>query len=157
MNFVVPGGAGCILSLIIAIMLFSKRDDYREVAKFGLPSTVCGIPEPVYFGLPVVLNPTFAIPLAITSPISTAIAMFATNIGFLPCNTVDVPLGLPVLISPFISHGWQGVVVQIICIAVTTAIWVPFVLISNRQAKLEQEKEAAALEEAEVDATYGVN
>ena len=46
---------------------------------------------------------------------------------------------------------------QIICIAVTTAIWVPFVLISNRQAKLEQEKEAAALEEAEVDATYGVN
>lgn len=103
------------------------------------------------------LNPTFAIPLAITSPISTAIAMFATNIGFLPCNTVDVPLGLPVLISPFISHGWQGVVVQIICIAVTTAIWVPFVLISNRQAKLEQEKEAAALEEAEVDATYGVN
>ena len=161
MNFVVPGGAGCILSLIIAIMLFSKRDDYREVAKFGLPSTICGIPEPVYFGLPVVLNPTFAIPLAITSPISTAIAMFATNIGFLPCNTVDVPLGLPVLISPFIRHGWQGVVVQIICIAVTTAIWVPFVLISNRQAKLEQEKkkeqDAAALEEAEVDATCGVN
>ena len=65
--------------------------------------------------------------------------MFATNIGFLPCNTVDVPFGVPIFLNGFVGHGWQGVVIQLIILAVGTLIWIPFVLMANRQA----EKEAA--------------
>ena len=137
LNFVVPGGAGCILSLIFAIFLVSKREDSRMIAKLGLVPALCGISEPVVFGLPLVLNPTFAIPFIFNSGITCAIAMFATSIGFLPCNTVDCPFGVPVLLSAFVGHGWQGVVVQIICLAVTTLIWIPFVLIQNKQAEAE--------------------
>lgn len=93
LNFVVTGGAGITLSLIFAIFLFSKREDHRMIAKLSFLPGLCGISEPIVFGLPLVLNPTFAIPFIFNSGISTAIAMFATSIGFLPCNTVDVPFG----------------------------------------------------------------
>lgn len=135
--FVVMGGAGMVLSLIIAVLIFSKRDDHRMIAKLGLVPAICGISEPVVFGLPLVLNPTFAIPFIFNSGIATAIALFFTNIGFLPCNVVDAPFGLPILIGAFIGHGWQGVVVELIILVVTTLIWVPFVLIANNQAKKE--------------------
>lgn len=134
LNFVVTGGAGITLSLIFAIFLFSKRDDHRMIAKLSLLPGLCGISEPIVFGLPLVLNPTFAIPFIFNSGISTAIAMFATSIGFLPCNTVDIPFGIPVFLSALISHGWQGVVVQLIILAACTFTWAPFVLISNKEA-----------------------
>lgn len=133
MNFVVPGGAGMIFSLIIAIFLCSTREDHRMIAKLGFGPGVFNISEPVVFGLPLVLNTRFAIPFIFNSAISCAIALFATKIGFMPCNTVDTPFGVPLLLGPFIGHGWQGVVVQIICIAVTVVTWIPFVLMANKQ------------------------
>ena len=141
LNFIVAGGAGITLSLIFAIFIFSKRDDHKMIAKVAFLPGLCGISEPIVFGLPLVLNPTFAIPFILNSGIATAIALFATKIGFMPCNTVDVPFGVPVLIGPFIGHGWQGVIVQIIIFAVCTFTWAPFVLMSNRQAK-EEAKQA---------------
>jgi len=137
LNFIVAGGAGITLSLIFAIFIFSKRDDFKMIAKISFLPGLCGISEPIVFGLPLVLNPTFAIPFIFNSGIATAIALIATKIGFMPCNTVDVPFGVPILIGPFIGHGWQGVVVQIIIFAVCTLTWAPFVLISNKQVKAE--------------------
>lgn len=140
--FVTVGGAGMILSLLIAIFIFSKRSDHRMIAKLSIVPAICGISEPVVFGLPLVLNPTFAIPFIFNSGIATGIAMLATNIGFMPCNTVDVPFGIPVLFNAFVGHGWQGVVVQFIILVVTTIVWIPFVLMSNKEAKKsEVEKE----------------
>ncbi len=133
LNYIVPGGAGMILSLILAIFIFSKREDHRMIAKLGFLPGLCGISEPVVFGLPLVLNPTFAIPFVFNSAISCAIALFATNIGFLPCNTVDVPFGVPVILSAVIGHGWQGVVVQVICFTVCIFTWAPFVRLANKQ------------------------
>ena len=65
--FVVVGGAGLTLSLIFAILLFSKRQDHRAIAKLSLLPGICGIGEPMVFGLPLVLNPTFAIPFILNS------------------------------------------------------------------------------------------
>lgn len=133
-------GNGIMLSVLIAIFLFSKREDHRAIAKATTVTTLFGISEPVIFGLPLVMNPTFAIPFIFSSGVATAIAMFATNIGFLPCNVVDTPMGLPVIISAFVGHGWQGIVVQIIIFIVVAAMYTPFVLLSNKQYVREQEK-----------------
>ena len=110
------------------------------IAKLSFLPGLCGISEPIVFGLPLVLNPTFAIPFILNSGIATAIALFATKIGFMPCNIVDTPFGVPILIGPFIGHGWQGVVVQIAIFAVCTLTWAPFVLMSNKQAEKEVTK-----------------
>ena len=132
-NFIVPGGAGVTLSLLIAIFLFSKREEHRMIARLGLLPGICSINEPVVFGLPLVLNPTFAIPFIFNSAIGAGIALFATKIGFLVPNVVEVPFGVPIIISPFISHGWQGVVIQLLIFFVCTLCWIPFVLVSNKE------------------------
>ncbi len=140
--FVTPGGAGMTFCLIIAVLLFSKRDDEKAIAKLGLVPGICGISEPIVFGMPLVLNPIYAIPFIFNGGIATAIAMFATNIGFLPCNTVDVPFGIPLLLNAFVGHGWQGIVVQVIELVVCTIVWIPFVIASSRQAEKEQAEAA---------------
>lgn len=137
-SFVVVGGGGITLSLLIAIFIFSKRDDHKSIAKFSLIPGICGINEPVVFGLPLVLNPIFAIPFILNSVIAAFIAVVATNIGFLTCGVLDCPPGLPVFVTGFISYGIHGIIVQAIILIVTFIIWVPFVLMSNKQAKLEQ-------------------
>lgn len=133
MCFVAQGGAGMTLCLLFAIFLFSKREDYRSVAKLAVVPGIFGISEPVVFGIPLVLNPTFAIPFIFNSSISAAIAMAALNMGFLTPNVFDVPFGVPVLLSAFMSYGWQGIVVQAITFVVCTLVWIPFVLVSNRE------------------------
>ena len=137
-SFVVVGGGGITLSLLIAIFIFSKREDHKSIAKFSLIPGICGINEPVVFGLPLVLNPIFAIPFILNSVIAAFIAVVATNIGFLTCGVLDCPPGLPVFVTGFISYGIHGIIVQVIILIVTFIIWVPFVLMSNKQARLEQ-------------------
>ena len=74
-SFVVVGGGGITLSLLIAIFIFSKREDHKSIAKFSLIPGICGINEPVVFGLPLVLNPIFAIPFILNSVIAAFIAV----------------------------------------------------------------------------------
>lgn len=137
--FVVCGGAGITLALIFSILKFSKRDDHRMIAKMALLPGICGIGEPIVFGLPLVLNPVFAIPFIINSGLSAGIALSAIKLGFLIPNTVDAPFGLPIFINAMLSYGWKGIVVQIIILVVAFIIWTPFVLMSNK-GKLKENK-----------------
>lgn len=87
-----------------------------------------------------VLNPIFAIPFIINSAIAALIAIVATNIGFISCGVLDCPPGLPVFITGFISYGFHGIIVQAIILAVTFVIWIPFVLLANKQAEVQTEE-----------------
>lgn len=123
---------------MLAILFFSKREDHRSIAKFSLVPGICGINEPVVFGLPLVLNPIFAIPFILNSVIAALIAIVATNIGFISCGVLDCPPGLPVFITGLISYGFNGIIVQAIILAITFIIWVPFVFVANKQASIEE-------------------
>lgn len=138
--FIVVGGAGLTLSLIAAILLFSKREDHRAIAKLSLLPGVCGIGEPMVFGLPLVLNPVFAVPFILNSGIAATIALFAIKIGFISCSTVDAPFGLPLFINATLSYGWHGAIVQAVILVTGFLIWIPFVLMSNRMAEKETNK-----------------
>lgn len=140
--FVALGGGGMVISLVLAIFLAAKRKENRSIAKLGLFPSVCGISEPMVFGYPLVLNITLAIPFILASCVSAVIAMSAFQLGFLAPNTFDVPFGIPVLLNGFIQYGWQGVVVQIVCIGVTTCMYIPFIMMQERQMnKKETAKE----------------
>lgn len=132
MAFMVVGGAGLTLSLIIALLLFSKNQDSKAIAKISLVPGIFGISEPIVFGLPLVLNPTYAIPFVFSSGIGTAVALFFNNIGFIQPNIVDVPFGVPLGLSAFIGWGWQGVIVQFIVIAIGVLCYMPFVFAENK-------------------------
>ncbi len=138
-SFVVMGGAGYCIALLIAILLFSKREDYRAVAKLGLVPSIFGINEPVIYGLPIVLNPILGIPFILVPLVTTLIGWFSTQIGFMPCAVIECPVGLPVFVNTFVgfSGAWQAIVTALVCLAAAVALYTPFVLMANKQAQKE--------------------
>lgn len=137
--FVVFGGSGFTLALLVDILWFSKRKDYREIAKLGFIPAVLGINEPVVYGLPIVLNPILGVPFIIAPLVTTLIGYFASMTGFIPCSVVEMPLGLPVFVNAFVGFvgSWQAMVTVILCFIVAMAIYAPFIFAANRQ--LEEE------------------
>lgn len=131
--FINIGGAGLVLSAAIALIIASKRADQRSIAKLGFVPAIFSISEPLAFGLPLVLNPIFAIPFVFNAGISTIITMVAFNLDFLTPNIVDVPFGLPIVINAFLGWGIPGVILQLIIIVIGVLTYLPFVLVSNKQ------------------------
>ena len=134
-------GAGITGGLIIAIMLFSKRDDYKAIAKLALPCALFNINEPLTFGLPIVMNPVLAIPFMISPAVSATFAYAMTKIGFCGRMVVNAPWTTPPGLMAFLCSGGNigAAVTQIICILLAFVVYIPFVLISNKQQVLTEE------------------
>lgn len=133
--YCVFGGAGITIGLLLAIFIASKREDYRSVGKLAFIPALFNINEPVIFGLPIVLNPILGIPFILTPLVTASIGYFATYIGFAGIGSLDVPWTTPVFINSFLTtRGSIGAVItQLICIVVSTLIYLPFVKAANKQ------------------------
>lgn len=134
------GGSGVTLGLLIAIFIFSKRDDSKTIAKLSAPMGVFNINEPVIFGMPIVLNPIYIIPWLIVPPICAAIALSFTYAGVIPPVFVSVPWVMPVGFYAWMATGGSlmAAAVSVLCLAVSFLLWAPFVMLANRVAAKEQ-------------------
>lgn len=142
--YMTVGGSGLTLGLLIAVFIGSKREDYRSIGKLSFPPGIFNVNEPVIFGLPIVLNPIMAIPFVLTPLVTGTIAYFLTAIGFAGKAVVMIPWTTPPIISAWIATAGDlgAVVTQIICIAVAVLIYLPFIRVANKEAKVEDiEKE----------------
>ncbi len=130
------GGAGATLALIIAVYLFSKRKDYRAVAKMSFAPGVFMINEPVIFGLPVVLNPLIFVPFVLNPLILTVIAYFATSVGLVPPVSVIIPWTTPPVIGAFIATGgsFAAALLAIFNFAISILVYIPFIILLNKES-----------------------
>lgn len=104
------------------------------------------INEPVLFGLPVVLNPIYFIPFVLNQPILAGIAYFATSIGFAGPIVNQVPWTTPPVLNAFLSTNgsWGAVIVALVNIAVGFFIYLPFVMMANKQEEKRLQEEMNA-------------
>ena len=130
------GGSGITLGLIIAIFVFSKREDQRAIAKLSAPMGIFNINEPVIFGMPIVLNPVYLIPWLIVPPVCATIAYLATAAGLIPPVFVSVPWVMPVGIYAFLATGgsFMAALVSLFNLFISFAIWTPFVVMANKMS-----------------------
>lgn len=128
------GGSGCTIGLLIAIMIFSKREDNRTIAGISFAPALFNINETVTFGIPLVLNPILDLPFIFAPVLCIITGYILTVIGFCPRVVVEVPWTTPPLIMGFLATGgsWRGAVSQLIVIAVATLVYLPFLLIYER-------------------------
>lgn len=128
------GGSGVTLALIIAIFLFSKREEYKVVAKLSAPMGVFNINEPMIFGIPMVLSPLFVIPWLIVPPICATIAYLATASGLIPPVFAAVPWITPPGLYAYLATGGSvmAAVVSLFNLLVAFLIWTPFVIAANK-------------------------
>ena len=133
-------GAGITGGLVIAILLFSKREDYRAIAKLEVPCAIFNINEPLVFGLPIVMNPILAIPFMLSPAVSATVAYFLTEIGFCGRMVVNAPWTTPPVLMAFLSSGGSvgAAITQILSIVIAFVIYTPFVLMANKQPQAQE-------------------
>lgn len=137
------GGGGCMLPLIIAIFIISKRSDYRSIAKLAVAPSMFNIAEPIMFGLPVVMNPIFMIPAAIVPSLNLIIAYFLTSIGFAGKMVAMAPWITPPIIQTWVSTAGNipATILTVALFVMDTFIYIPFVLAGNKEKIPSSEKE----------------
>ncbi len=128
-------GSGITGGLLIAIFLFSKREDFRAIAKLALPCGIFNINEPLIFGIPIVMNPMLMIPFMLSPLASVGIGYLLTAIGFCPRLVVNAPWTTPPFLCGFLAGGGSitAGISQIIVILVAAVIYTPFVIALNNQ------------------------
>lgn len=136
------GGGDVVISLAIAILLFSKRNDRKDITKVSLIPLICGISEPMVFGLPIMLNPIYIIPFVLTPLICGNIGYYAQVSSFLTPSYVESIPGMPMIIQQFLAYSgqWQALVLTVVVIVVGVIIYTLFVLIDNKQAEDEKKE-----------------
>lgn len=135
------GGGGCMLPLIIAIFIVSKRTDYKKVAKLAVAPSIFNIAEPIMFGLPVVMNPVFMIPAAIVPSLNLIIAYIFTSLNITGRMVAIAPWITPPIIQTWVSTAGDipATLLTALLFVMDIIIYMPFVLAGNKAWKEQQE------------------
>ncbi|VJK26703.1 phosphotransferase system [Streptococcus pneumoniae] len=122
------------LGLVIAILLFSRNNHYREVAKLGLAPVMFNIGEPVNYGLPVVLNPLLFIPFVISPILMGTVAYWATDLGLVAPVTQNVTWVMPPVLYGFFSTAfdWRAIILSVVCLIISVLTYFPFVKMADK-------------------------
>lgn len=136
--FVLMGGCGMAMSLLIAILLFSRHRSSRQLSKLAAFPMLFNINELMIFGLPVIFNPIMFIPF-VAAPIAAFLISYAAmRTGLVPLVANEVNWTAPVLLSGYLATGsLAGSILQIVNLAVGVCIYSPFVRMYDKKFKEE--------------------
>ena len=132
------GGSGVTIGLVIAILIFSKREDNRTIAGISIVPGLFNINETMTFGIPLVLNPILDIPFILAPVVTVIIGYILVSSRFCPHIVLEVPWTMPPVLFGFVATGGKpmGAVAQLIVVAVSVLIYVPFLIAYEKfQAK----------------------
>ena len=133
------GGAGGTVGLCFLMFFLAKSERYKTLGKLALPVGLCGINEPVTFGVPMVMNTIMLIPMLVTPMITFGLSYALTAMGILPImNGTDIPLGTPIVLSGILCGGWKIGLWQIVLVCIQMLCYFPFFKILDNQALKEE-------------------
>ncbi|HEY5094410.1 MAG TPA: PTS transporter subunit EIIC [Candidatus Eremiobacteraceae bacterium] len=159
-TFFFPGGSGATLPLAL-LMLGSRVARLRKLALASLLPSFANVNEPLIFGVPIVMNPTFALPFIGVPLLLATITYAAMWFGIVDRTVFWVPPVnlLPAVIGAWIVTGrdWRAVVLVVVNVAVGAALYAPFLRSFEREIGRSPEeaealvKTAAAIRAHELD------
>lgn len=140
------GGQANALGISISL-LFTKSERFKAIRGIALVPSLFNISEPLMFGLPVVLNPTYFIPFVLNIPVCAIVvqALYALGLGAAFNPTIQLPWVLPQPVIAFMQGGIGCLVISVAVLVVSVLMYTPFTLMADRQALREEQ---AALEES---------
>lgn len=141
-TFLTMGGSGILIGLSIS-MLTAKSERYKSLRNLGFIPSLFNISEPIMFGFPVVMNPTFFIPMVISVPLcggaAWILALLGLGNGLNPA--VSMPWIMPGPITGFLQGGFGFFLIALVMILISTILYYPFFKMADNQA-VEEERNA---------------
>lgn len=140
--YVNHGGAGATLGLLLALKIFNKRPDSEAIANIATGPGVFNISEPVIFGIPLVLNPIYAIPFIFGTPLITGFAFTCVWNGFGQPPVNLVPWTTPPIIGAALATNFDilSILLSIVTLVLAVLIYAPFVILSNKEFEKQSEE-----------------
>ena len=139
-NYILIGGSGATLGLLIAILLVAKEGTQRKIGQLSIIPSIFNINDPLLYGLPIVLNPRYLLPFIGVPILLTLIVVSAIELGIIVPINQNLPWTTPILISGWLlTESWRGVALQILEIAISAAIYAPFVKKVEQYRLLEEQ------------------
>ncbi len=142
--FIYIGGSGATLALVIAMLLFARSQQMKQLGRLAIGPGLFNINEPITFGMPIVMNPLMIVPF-ILAPLSIVIITYvAMTTGFVARPSgIAVPWTMPPIIGGYLAAGnkFSGAILQFVNFLVAFAIYYPFLRMWDKQ-KLKEEQGA---------------
>ena len=145
-TFVNVGGTGATIALAL-VLWNSKEPGFRKVSRISLPTQIFQINEPIFFGIPIVLNPIFMAPYILNALILTTCSYLLMHWHLINKPFVNVPWTTPPIIGHYLVSGgdWRAAVWGAVSILIAMAVYYPFAKAAERQ-RLKAEAEGKAHE-----------
>lgn len=155
--FVLLGGSGSTLCLLIAILLFSKNKTQRQLCHSASIPMLFNINEIMTFGIPLVLNPVFFIPFLLVPLANYTVSYLVCSWGWVPSVIhPDVQWTTPIFLSGYqATDSVAGIFLQLFNLILGVAIYSPFVyidnFIENKKAKTITDELTDYIKNCEID------
>ena len=139
------GGNGNTLGLCLS-MFTAKSKRYKSMLKLSLIPNIFNINEPLIFGMPLMLNPTFFVPMVFSNVIMGLVGLFAIQIFEFSYNPTMalLPWTTPVFLKNFLAGGFALLVMTLLLLLINALIYYPFFKIADRKAVVQEKEEALA-------------
>lgn len=133
------GGSGCTIAFIIATLLFGKVEAERKVVSISIAPGIFEINEPIIFGIPMVMNMVYMIPFVLGPVLCSAASYVLMDLNVIERVCLSAPWVTPPILKQFFATGGgiRASVWTVIEIILLTLLWIPFIMISNKQAQEE--------------------
>lgn len=141
LSIIMVGGTGNTIGLAIN-MLFAKSERFKALNKVSFVPSIFNINEPLIFGVPVMLNPIFFIPLMLSTAVGGIIVHLFYKIGFLSYinPTVELPWVTPPVIVEWFVGGFKFAAVIAVVVVALTLLYLPFFKMADKNALKEEEE-----------------
>jgi EAL domain-containing protein (putative c-di-GMP-specific phosphodiesterase class I) len=141
--------------LLIALFVAGSKYRGRRLAKASVFPSLFNINEILLYGIPLILNPFFLIPFVLAPLLAVALCYLAFSLGLVPPIVHSVEWTCPIFLSGYLSTGsLAGSLLQLMCLACSTAIYLPFIIANRRYERHRllrrvRKMQSAALEAAD--------
>lgn len=147
-TYVMMGGCGTTICVLIVILFFAKKKRLRNIGKLAIPTVIFNTNEILNFGIPIMLNPVLAIPFICVPILALIVSYTAVALGLISPVCNEITWTMPVFVSGYVASGSiAGVILQIIIIVMGVLIYLPFLRVYEKIYDVRMQQKISKLVE----------
>lgn len=149
--FVIIGGSGATLGLVLFMLFFAKSAQLRVLGKAAIAPAIFNINEPIIFGAPIVYNPYLSIPFMLAPVVTSSLTYWSIKLDITSKIIAQMPWPSPLGIGAFLgtSGDWRSVILAIVDVIAAGLVYYPFAKMYDKKLFAQEQANLAAEQAAE--------